>query len=267
MAEITELKEKVRKAVTETRAAVKKIKTFETGIKTKNGKVVIRIPGRGLVAVAVPKGDLYFKDGAVKDSGVTNHKNAKWYKFTEPLHIKVGGNNTKLDSTNKVTWYKFDDDWIQAGSGSGSRVDPKGEWYNFADDPLWIQAGGSGSRVDPKGDWWKGVYDPENPPTYDKIGSGTSGKTEWYKFTKPEHIKVTPSGSTTGSTGKTEWYKFTEPEHIKVKANDSIQELAICGYLSKKDYLFLARRGCVIKDGIVNVPTEKVAEIKKYLKI
>ena len=92
MAEITELKEKVRKAVTETRAAVKKIKTFETGIKTKNGKVVIRIPGRGLVAVAVPKGDLYFKDGAVKDSGVTNHKNAKWYKFTEPLHIKVGGN-------------------------------------------------------------------------------------------------------------------------------------------------------------------------------
>ena len=42
--------------------------------------------------------------------------------------------------------------------------------------------------------------------------------------------------------------------------------IAITGILKKKDYLYLARRGCVIKDGIVTVPAEYLDAVRKYLK-
>ncbi len=46
------------------------------------------------------------------------------------------------------------------------------------------------------------------------------------------------------------------PEKIKIK-----------GILTRKDYLYLVRRGCTIEDGVLSVPQERIAEVHKHLKI
>lgn len=74
--------------------------------------------------------------------------------------------------------------------------------------------------------------------------------------------------------------KDTGPTHVKQIEADWIEvgpiwiedcptchKFTINGILSRKDYLFLARHGCTLKNGVLSVPAENMGAVSKYLNI
>ena len=45
------------------------------------------------------------------------------------------------------------------------------------------------------------------------------------------------------------------------------ERIKITGVLTRKDYLYLVRRGCTIEEGFLLVPQESIEAVHKYLKI
>lgn len=86
------------------------------------------------------------------------------------------------------------------------------------------------------------------------------------KDTGPTHVKKIKPTSEEGHNKYSKHYhrKSTAYDDIWIEMNGS--QYAITGVLNKKDYLYLARRGCVINNGIINIPTEHLEAVQKYLK-
>lgn len=105
-------------------------------------------------------------------------------------------------------------------------------------------------------------------------GGGTANEGSWIQFTDPTHIKVDPPSRGLGSRlpGK-QSYSNDDPNHIEdwfgtppPGSNPDSGKFSISGTLKKSDYLYLARRGCVIKEGFLFVPAAHVDDVKKHFK-
>lgn len=143
-----------------------------------------------------------------------------------------------------------------AGLGKKPTRDTSSEWINMEDYLQYIATppSGSGSRVQP--------------------GRGAASEGSWIQFTDPVHVKVDPPGKGSGSklTGQ-QSYTNDDPNHIEdwvgappPGSNPDNGKFAISGTISKRDYLYLARRGCVIKDGFLFVPAAHLEAVKKHFK-
>lgn len=91
------------------------------------------------------------------------------------------------------------------------------------------------------------------------------------KDTGPTHVKDINMPQASGYCQN--WDKATD-EGWTLKycqqsdsSTDSRFQFALGGVLSRNDYLYLARRGCTMKNGVLSVPAEKVGEVGKYLNI
>lgn len=146
---------------------------------------------------------------------------------------------------------------------------------------VYVKGGVAGEKpAGTQADWIQ-ITEPlhiEVPAPQGSKRTPTGNNSEWIQFTEPLHIEIPDPG--TGSwvgqkgSGNMEWYKFTEPDHIEVPAPSGggskvkpVGQFAINGTLTKAQYLYLVRRGCSIKNGILTVPSGSLAEVKKYLKI
>ena len=222
----TELKEAVRQ--TKNRVS----QSFDTGLKSR-GKAVILIPGRGKVTVAMPKGDVYFKGSYSKDLQVSEGTYFKG-SYTKNLETGYGlyfkGSYTKdLDATAE------DSGWGLHFRGSHTKD---------------LQTG--------YGLYFKGSY------TKDLDTAEDSG---WGLHFRGSHTKDLQTGYVKDVT--TSVYDRAGYDDLWDNLEASSPQdgrIAITGILKKKDYLYLARRGCVIKDGIVTVPAKYLDAVRKYLK-
>lgn len=145
---------------------------------------------------------------------------------------------------------------------------------------LYVKGGVLGNKPSGTQADWIQITEPlhiEVPAPKGSKRTPTGNDAEWIQFTEPMHIEIPDpgTGSWTGRKGSDnmEWYKFTEPDHIEVPAPQGSSrvrpagQFAINGTLTKTQYLYLARHGCSVKNGILTVPSDSLADVKKYLKI
>ena len=117
--------------------------------------------------------------------------------------------------------------------------------------------------------YFNGSHTKDTGPTHVKSGSSSDlyFKGSYTKDTGPTHVK---SGANADLHFKGSYTKDTGPTHVQTlrpTGRTLDGRIQITGVLKKKDYLYLARRGCVIKDGVITVPAEHVEAIRAYLKI
>ena len=224
-------------------SAVVKSKTFDTGLQATERSVIL-IPGRGRVVIPAPVGDLYFKGSYTQDTGPTHvksitngdmHFKGAYTKDTGPTHVKSGANNDLYFN--------------------GSHTKDTG--------PTHVKSGSNSDL------YFKGSYTKDTGPTHVKSGSNSDlyFKGAYTKDTGPTHVK---SGANADLHFKGSYTKDTGPTHVQTlrpTGRTLDGRIQITGVLKKKDYLYLARRGCVIKDGVITVPAEHVEAIRAYLKI
>lgn len=130
----------------------------------------------------------------------------------------------------------------------------------------------------PRGDlYFDGSHTKDTGPTHVKDVKGNLYFDGAYtKDTSPAWV----NNSTTGDLHfRGSYIKDTGPSHVQ-KISSPIEdpdytrsgpvppyEFSLSGILSRKDYLYLARRGCTMKNSVLVVPAEKVVEVCKYLKL
>ncbi len=144
---------------------------------------------------------------------------------------------------------------------------------------VFIPGRGRVSVASPRGDmYFDGSYTKDTGPTH--IQNLKAGdlyfKGSYTKDTGPSYVK---NGTTSDLHFRGSHTEDTGPTHVQ-QVGDLIDkatyqksgpippyEFSIKGVLSKKDYLYLVRRGCTLKNGVIAVPAEKVDEVRKYLKL
>ena len=247
-------------------SAVVKSKTFDTGLQATERSVIL-IPGRGRVVIPAPVGDLYFKGSYTQDTGPTHvksitngdmHFKGAYTKDTGPTHVKSGANNDLYFNGSHTK----DTGPTHVKSGSNSDLYFKGS-YTKDTGPTHVKSGSNSDL------YFKGSYTKDTGPTHVKSGSNSDlyFKGAYTKDTGPTHVK---SGANADLHFKGSYTKDTGPTHVQTlrpTGRTLDGRIQITGVLKKKDYLYLARRGCVIKDGVITVPAEHVEAIRAYLKI
>ena len=205
---------------------------FDTGLKSRS-KAVILIPGRGRVTIAVPKGDVYFKGSYSKDLQVAD---GTYFKGSYTKGLETGyGLYFKGSYTKDLDAKAEDSGWGLHFRGSHTKD---------------LQTG--------YGLYFKGSY-TKDLDTAEDSGWGLHFRGSHTKDLQTGYVKDVSSATYTRA-GYNDLWDNVQPS----KPADG--RIAITGILKKKDYLYLARRGCVIKDGIVTVPAEYLDAVRKYLK-
>ncbi len=226
----------------------KKEAVLETGIKSKKYTVVV-IPGRGRVRVPAVEGSLYFRGNYSQDTGPTHVKDVKGDLYFDGSYTRDTGPTYNKDIKGDLY---FDGSYTK-DTGPTHNKDIKGDLYF---DGSYTKDTGPTHNKDIKGDmYFDGSYTRDTGPTHNKDIKGDMYFDGSYtRDTGPTHIKDSAD---------------VGDDHIKyVKGpSDFSREFTISGVLSKKDYLYLARRGCTMKNGVLTVPAKYVDAVRKYLKL